>query len=217
MVSNTIGSFVAGSTPSPPFLRKSRFVGSLSHTFLNIDTSNSRKITSCAKPAFKVKYSPRVSHAINIFPKMLNLTMGATEYIDGSCIPQRLEVQLYDSSGIFLKSRRSVVSFTYLVYSTRLTLIQLSAYKVPADSALRRTAHPLFWTVRSSDVGAVRSDTFQALAISGKINIIPSVQAVGYSNDGKSVILGNGEEISAKVVVLGTGYQSSWSSLFSCT
>jgi len=89
------------------------------------------------------------------------------------------------------------------------------AYGVPADSDLRRTPQPLFWSVRSSDTGAVRPDSFQSLALAGKIDIIGPTHALGYSDDGKSVILSNGRQISTKVVILATGYQSSWSKLFS--
>ncbi|KAF8801867.1 FAD/NAD(P)-binding domain-containing protein [Phlegmacium glaucopus] len=90
-----------------------------------------------------------------------------------------------------------------------------TAYGVPVDSVLRRTPYPLFWSIRSSDVGAVRPDSFQALALTGKIKIIAPAHALGYSNDGKCVILSNGQEISAKAVILATGYQSSWSNVFS--
>jgi hypothetical protein len=58
---------------------------------------------------------------------------------------------------------------------------------------------------------------FQALATAGKIKIIAPAHALGYSDDGKSVILSNGQEISTKAVILATGYQSSWSNVFSRT
>ncbi|KAF8149495.1 hypothetical protein B0H34DRAFT_667702 [Crassisporium funariophilum] len=86
------------------------------------------------------------------------------------------------------------------------------AYNISNDSPLRNT-YPLFWAIHSSDEGTARSNTFAALATAGAINII-SARAVGYGEDGRSVLLSNGQVVETNVVVLATGYQSSWTNIF---
>ncbi|PPQ71555.1 hypothetical protein CVT24_006436 [Panaeolus cyanescens] len=86
-------------------------------------------------------------------------------------------------------------------------------FDIPQDSPLRLT-HNLFWGVRSSDEGKVMPECFHALAMANKFEIIAPARAVGYSEDGESVLLSNGRSLKPKVVVLCTGYQSSWSGIF---
>ncbi|OJT15472.1 hypothetical protein TRAPUB_7343 [Trametes pubescens] len=87
------------------------------------------------------------------------------------------------------------------------------AVNVPEDSPLRNTVSP-FWHIRINDEGVPRNNGFHALALARKINVITPAHAVGFSEDGQSVTLDDGRSIRASAVVLATGYQSSWSSLF---
>ncbi|KAF5315243.1 hypothetical protein D9619_007506 [Psilocybe cf. subviscida] len=88
-----------------------------------------------------------------------------------------------------------------------------SAVNATKDSPLY-ASHHLFWSIRVNDTGTVRPDSFHSLAHAGLINIISPARATGYGDDGKSVRLSNGQEIKAKVVILATGYQSSWAPIF---
>ncbi|EIW61544.1 FAD/NAD-P-binding domain-containing protein [Trametes versicolor FP-101664 SS1] len=87
------------------------------------------------------------------------------------------------------------------------------AANIPTDSPLRNTVSP-FWHVRINDEGIPRENGFHGLAVAGKIDVITPAHAVGFSEDGQSVTLDSGRSIRASAVVLATGYQSSWSSLF---
>lgn len=60
----------------------------------------------------------------------------------------------------------------------------------------------------------MRPDSFHSLANAGLINIISPARATGYADGGNSVLLSNGQEVTAKVVILATGYQSSWATIF---
>jgi dimethylaniline monooxygenase (N-oxide forming) len=77
-----------------------------------------------------------------------------------------------------------------------------------------RRSHSLFWGVRANDEGCVRSTSFHSLVTSGEIEVIAPARLVGYADDGKSAIISNGRVIVTKCVLLGTGYQSSWASIF---
>lgn len=90
---------------------------------------------------------------------------------------------------------------------------QFHAYNIPNQSPLRRT-QSLFWGVRISDEGLVRPDSFHGLVTSGHIDLAAPTRAIGYSEDGKSLLLSDGQTLPAKVVILATGYQSSWSPIF---
>ncbi|KAJ3512120.1 hypothetical protein NLJ89_g3707 [Agrocybe chaxingu] len=87
------------------------------------------------------------------------------------------------------------------------------AFQVPKNSPLRRT-HPMFWGIRLSDDGNYRPDCFHALVNAGAIDVISPARVEGYSKDGKSLVVSNGTIVSPKAVVLATGYQSSWSNIF---
>ncbi|KAF9035558.1 hypothetical protein BJ165DRAFT_1533546 [Panaeolus papilionaceus] len=89
----------------------------------------------------------------------------------------------------------------------------LDAFDIPHDSPLRST-HSLFWGVRTSDEGKTRPTSFHTLAVSGNIEMIAPARAVGYLNDGESVSISTGRKVKPKVVILATGYQSSWTQLF---
>ncbi|KAF8875649.1 FAD/NAD-P-binding domain-containing protein [Infundibulicybe gibba] len=89
-----------------------------------------------------------------------------------------------------------------------------STASIPSDSPLRR-AHPIFWGIRTNDEGAGRPNGFHALVNSGKIGLIAPHHAAGFTPDGKSLILDNGEALAADVVVFATGYTSSWNKIMS--
>ncbi|KAF8802217.1 FAD/NAD(P)-binding domain-containing protein [Phlegmacium glaucopus] len=94
-----------------------------------------------------------------------------------------------------------------------MTETSFNAFKIPQGSPLRRS-HSLYWGVRVSDEGCACPTNFHSLAISGKIDVIAPARVVGYADDGKSVVLSNGRIFATKCVLLGTGYQSSWSKIF---
>ncbi|KIM34709.1 hypothetical protein M413DRAFT_20887 [Hebeloma cylindrosporum] len=87
------------------------------------------------------------------------------------------------------------------------------AYGIPVGSPLRRT-HPLFWGIRIGDEGHVRPDSFHSLDNAGAIEVIAPARVLGYAEDGESLLLSNGRLFRPKVVVLATGYQSSWTPIF---
>ena len=60
----------------------------------------------------------------------------------------------------------------------------------------------------------MRSTSFHSLVTSGEIEVIAPARLVGYGDDGKSAIISNGRVIATKCVLLGTGYQSSWTNIF---
>ncbi|KAJ7158509.1 FAD/NAD-P-binding domain-containing protein [Mycena filopes] len=84
--------------------------------------------------------------------------------------------------------------------------------KVPKDSPLRLTYSPL-WHTRTNDEGLVREDSFHALVNTGKIEVIAPARMTGYAS-GRSILLSNGQTVSADLVILATGYSSSWNDIF---
>ena len=80
---------------------------------------------------------------------------------------------------------------------------------VPKDPPLRNT-HSFFWGVRINDEGASSPDSFFALVNSGKISVFSPAHVSGYAPDGCGVQLSDGRTLPADVVVLATGYKSSW-------
>lgn len=84
---------------------------------------------------------------------------------------------------------------------------------LPKNSPLRST-YSLFWNVRTTDEGAYRPDSFYAAVNRGDIHLFPSAHVKGFGADGRSVILSTGQSLPADVVILATGYTSSWSRLF---
>ncbi|PPQ99015.1 hypothetical protein CVT26_014392 [Gymnopilus dilepis] len=88
-----------------------------------------------------------------------------------------------------------------------------AAYQIPKDSPLRNSP-PFFYSIRTNDEGKVHPTSYYSLVNSGKIQLEAPTRALGYSNDGKSLILENGKEVEADVVVLATGWQSSWTNIF---
>jgi hypothetical protein len=90
---------------------------------------------------------------------------------------------------------------------------QIKAYGIPEGSPLRNV-ESLFWQPRVNDSGVVHSTSFYALSSRGKINLCTPARAVRFGEDGRSILLNNGRTISADVVILATGYRSSWENLF---
>ncbi|KAF8148269.1 hypothetical protein B0H34DRAFT_737616 [Crassisporium funariophilum] len=88
------------------------------------------------------------------------------------------------------------------------------SFDIPKDSPLRKTPHSLFWGVRLSDEGSVRPTSFYSLVMSGEIEVIAPARVSGYVEDGLSMMLNDGRTLSPKAVILATGYQSSWSKIF---
>lgn len=84
---------------------------------------------------------------------------------------------------------------------------------VPQGSPLRN-AHSLFWSIRTNDEGVYRANSFHGLVNAGQIELVAPARVQTFGNDGRSVVLNNGKEIPADVVVLATGYTSSWSKIF---
>ncbi|EIW77405.1 FAD/NAD(P)-binding domain-containing protein [Coniophora puteana RWD-64-598 SS2] len=90
-----------------------------------------------------------------------------------------------------------------------------SSYKalsVPQNSPMRR-AQPLFWSIRANDEGAPRSDSFFSLVSAGKIKLESPARVASFG-EGHSVHLDNGQFLKADVLVLATGFESSWGTLF---
>ncbi|KAJ3017760.1 hypothetical protein NUW54_g508 [Trametes sanguinea] len=87
------------------------------------------------------------------------------------------------------------------------------AMNIPVDSPLRNTVSP-YWHVRVNDEGVPRPNGFHPLAVAGKIEVLSPAHVTGFSEDGTSVSLDDGRSLRASVLVLATGYTSSWSPLF---
>ncbi|KAJ7784353.1 FAD/NAD-P-binding domain-containing protein [Mycena metata] len=89
----------------------------------------------------------------------------------------------------------------------------LSALSVKAKSPLHNI-QPLFWTTSVNDEGVPQANRFHGLVAAGKIEVIAPVRMEGFGSDGKSVTLSDGRAIDAHLVLLATGYSSSWAGIF---
>ncbi|KAF7357607.1 FAD/NAD-P-binding domain-containing protein [Mycena sanguinolenta] len=87
------------------------------------------------------------------------------------------------------------------------------AMDIPEDSPLRLTYSP-FWNIHTNDEGIPRENGFHAQVNNGKIAVIAPARMTGYGPDGDSVLLNNGQSIKADLVILATGYTSSWGDVF---
>ncbi|KAJ7788555.1 FAD/NAD-P-binding domain-containing protein [Mycena olivaceomarginata] len=87
------------------------------------------------------------------------------------------------------------------------------AMGIPEDSPLRLTYSP-FWNIHTNDEGIPRETGFHAQVNNGKITVIAPARMTGYSADGSSVLLNNGQSVKADIVILATGYTSSWGDVF---
>ncbi|KAJ6508501.1 FAD/NAD-P-binding domain-containing protein [Mycena sanguinolenta] len=112
----------------------------------------------------------------------------------------------------FLHTTRIGSAITRLFWSA-LSHTSLAALSVGKDSPLRNI-HPLFWTVYVNDDGVPRPNRFHALVNAGKIEVIAPVRVQGFGLDGTSVSLSDGRVVKADLVLLATGYTSSWTNIF---
>jgi hypothetical protein len=92
-------------------------------------------------------------------------------------------------------------------------LFQFYTLGISRDSPLRRT-HSLFWDTRTNDEGIPREGSFHALANAGKISLIAPARVAKFGDDGHSVVLEDGRVLPAAAVILATGYESTWRSIF---
>ncbi|KZT54410.1 FAD/NAD(P)-binding domain-containing protein [Calocera cornea HHB12733] len=93
-----------------------------------------------------------------------------------------------------------------------LTTTSFLALRIPSNSPLRH-AQDLFWSIRTNDEGVGGRDRFHALVNNGKIDLVAPARAVGFGADGRSIVLNDGRLLLADVVIMATGYQSSWKQL----
>ncbi|PPQ89970.1 hypothetical protein CVT25_009610 [Psilocybe cyanescens] len=98
----------------------------------------------------------------------------------------------------------------------KLEQTSLDAYKVSQDSPLcpNTGRNSILWGIRTNDEGVVNPKSYYSLVNSGEIKIIAPARAIGYDDDGVSVNLNNGEKVAANVVILATGWKSSWTDIF---
>ncbi|KAG6867950.1 hypothetical protein C0993_009201 [Termitomyces sp. T159_Od127] len=95
----------------------------------------------------------------------------------------------------------------------KITSTSFDVYSLPVDSPLRH-AHSAFWGIRTNDDGCYRPNGFHGLVQSGKIKLVAPARATGFGHDGRSVTLKDGRVLPADVVILATGFKSSWMGLF---
>ncbi|KAH9486090.1 FAD-dependent monooxygenase DEP4 [Psilocybe cubensis] len=98
----------------------------------------------------------------------------------------------------------------------KLEQTSLNAYKVSDNSPLRPNAarNSILWGIRTNDEGLANPKAYYSLVNEGKIKVIAPARAIGYDADGASVNLSTGEKIRASVVILATGWKSSWADIF---
>ncbi|KAJ7768211.1 FAD/NAD-P-binding domain-containing protein [Mycena metata] len=122
------------------------------------------------------------------------------------------------------KSRLLSILSPYISLRTRLdkfvretwNSIMADSFKamgIREDSPLRLT-FSLFWNVQTNDEGVPRPNGFHALVNEGKINVIAPARMTGYAGDGHSILLNNGPSVKADLLILATGYASSWTDIF---
>lgn len=96
--------------------------------------------------------------------------------------------------------------FTYL--STHACL-QTKDLGLAADSPLRPNTS-IFWGGRAAGPTNVKDPaSLFSLIHAGRVDVVTSVRVVGYGDDGTSVMLDNGTALSAKAIILGTGFKPS--------
>ncbi|KAI0253456.1 FAD/NAD-P-binding domain-containing protein [Lactifluus subvellereus] len=102
-----------------------------------------------------------------------------------------------------------------IVYCFWQALASFSFYTlgIPRDSPLRRTHSP-FWNTRTNDEGIPREGSFHGLANAGKITLIAPARVAKFGDDRHSVVLEDGRVFPAAAIILATGYESTWHSIF---
>lgn len=141
-----------------------------------------------------------------------NLPLKVLPISGGSCILLGSEAKLLSSFGILWHLNQYVNEYIRRVAFLTL-LFEFNAFKVPQDSPLRKT-HSLFWGIRSNDEGVGRPNGFHSLVRSGDIQLVAPARVVSYGTDGRSVVLQDGRVLEADLVVLCTGFTSSWKPIF---
>ncbi|KAJ7471464.1 FAD/NAD-P-binding domain-containing protein [Mycena galericulata] len=86
------------------------------------------------------------------------------------------------------------------------------ALSIPRDSPLRNV-RSLFWTLNVNDEGVPQENRFHALVNKGKIEAISPARVEGFGPDGESIALTDGRTVKADLVLLATGYSSSWAGI----
>ncbi|KAF7336817.1 hypothetical protein MVEN_02117500 [Mycena venus] len=76
-----------------------------------------------------------------------------------------------------------------------------------------RLEYSALWHMRTNDEGVSREDGFHALVNNGTIQVIAPAWMTGYAA-GRSVLLSNGQTVEADMVILATGYASTWDGIF---
>lgn len=79
---------------------------------------------------------------------------------------------------------------------------------------LNSERNSILWGIRTNDEGVANPKSYYSLVNSGNIKVVAPARAIGYDKDGASVNLNNGEKVAASVVILATGWKSSWTDIF---
>ncbi|KAJ7105492.1 FAD/NAD-P-binding domain-containing protein [Mycena crocata] len=94
-----------------------------------------------------------------------------------------------------------------------ITSSSFKAIGIPEHSPLRLTYSP-FWSIHTNDEGIPRENGFHSLVNKGEINVVAPARMAAYGDDGHSVLLNTGQSVKADMVILATGYISSWDDIF---
>jgi lysine/ornithine N-monooxygenase len=82
-----------------------------------------------------------------------------------------------------------------------------------ADNSPLRNIYSLFWSTSVNDEGVPQQNRFHALVNGGKIEVVAPARVQGFRPDG-NVLLTDGGTVKADLVLLATGYSSSWTGIF---
>ncbi|KAJ6508496.1 FAD/NAD-P-binding domain-containing protein [Mycena sanguinolenta] len=110
------------------------------------------------------------------------------------------------SPQIVLRSRLEHSAITNFFWSTLVRILN-------REESPFCNAYSLYWSTNANDKGPPRPDRFHALVNAGKIEIIAPVRVQGFGLDGTSVSLSDGRAVKADLVLLATGYASSWTNI----
>ncbi|RDB30952.1 FAD-containing monooxygenase EthA [Hypsizygus marmoreus] len=86
-------------------------------------------------------------------------------------------------------------------------------FEIPVDSPLWHARSP-FWAIRANDEGIAHSNSFHSLVLAGKIDVVCPARVTGFTEDGEGVLLSNGSILPADILIVATGYTSSWETIF---
>ncbi|KAH7908576.1 FAD/NAD-P-binding domain-containing protein [Hygrophoropsis aurantiaca] len=128
-------------------------------------------------------------------------------FLHGTWVGSKLVHKLCDS--VTQSAVRRLCIYYYLTPDTA----QFDAYSIGKESPLRLAPSP-FWSSHTDDEGIVSANSFHGLVSAGKIELVAPTRVQGYHADGHHVLLKNGDSLKADVVVLATGFVSSWKNIF---